>query len=109
MIHNPRKIRIRKRNLPERSPPHHFTRSHLALGPEEESRLTAKISMAPAIDDNPGNIPPRIKPAARKHQRHLFADQPFILRVRRAQQAHPSPRALLWQRNPWLRKRDFQT
>ena len=109
MVHDSGEIGIGEGDFAERRAPHYLSRSDLALRSKEEARLAAEIGMAPPIYDDAGNIPPRIKAATRKHQRHLLTNLPLIFRVGYAQQAHPSPRALLRQRNPRLGKRDFHT
>src|SRR5271154_5127660 len=109
VIHDSRKIGIGEGDFAERSAPHYLSGSDLALRPKEEAWLATEIRVAPTIYDDAGDIPPRIKTAARKHQSHLLANHSLIFRVRGAQQAHPSPRALLRQWNARLGKRDFHT
>src|ERR1700760_3312155 len=108
MIHNSGKIRVRKRDLVEWSPPHHFARGNLAPGSEKEARLPAQVRMSPAVHNDSSDVASRVEAVAGKHQRELLADLPLKVAVSRAQQPHPCPRALLRQRNSRLRERNLQ-
>ena len=64
MIAGSREIRVSERNPPVRLIAQHIPRRRLAVQAEEKPRLRIHIRVAPAIENDPGDVPPRIESAA---------------------------------------------
>src|SRR6476661_2659400 len=58
------------------------------------------IGMAPAIENDSGDIPARVEPASREEPHELFADLHLVLTVARLKELHPRRGGLLPERRP---------
>src|ERR1700741_3591296 len=78
MVHDSRKIGVGESDSAKGVPPHQLCRRALAIFAEEKAGLRCKVSMAPAIQYDPGDITAPIKPVLGKHRGELFADALLI-------------------------------
>src|SRR6266436_1050326 len=85
MIAGPSEVRIRKRDPPVRTIPQDVPRRRLAIDAEKESRLRIHVRVAPAIENDAGDVPARIEPAGREHVGELLAERALVLRERGAE------------------------
>src|SRR5271169_1631617 len=95
MVHDASQIRIRKGDAAERGVAQDFTRSRLSARAKEESRLRTQIGVAPAVQDNAGDVAPGIESSTRKHHRELLADAAFVFSKRRRDEFRAPARDLL--------------
>src|SRR5580700_7147872 len=79
MIHRSCKVGICKGNPSKRSVPQNLARCGPAIAAKEEPRLRTEIGVPPAIQDDPRDVPPRVKACAVKHLAELFAESPLIV------------------------------
>src|SRR5207344_1987325 len=79
----------------------------LAARAEEEARLRIHVRVAPAVQDDPGDVAARIEPARGEHVAELLAERALVLRERRPQQLRAPVRTLLGDRQPGLSEKDL--
>src|SRR5689334_6328100 len=104
MIRGAGEVGIRKRNPPVRLVTQDIAWRGLAVGAEEEPWLRIHIGVAPAIEDDAGDVASRIESARRKHVRHLLAEHALVLREGSAEQLSAPACALLADRQSGLRE-----
>src|SRR5947207_12123061 len=95
MIARAGEIRIRKSDPTVRTIPQNIPRRRLAVHAEKESRLRIHVRVSPAIEDDPGDVSPRIESAGREHVGHLLAERSLVLREGSAEQLRASSASLL--------------
>src|SRR3569832_1636446 len=100
MVHRASEVSIREGDASERSAAQDVARCGLAVRAEEESRLRAQIGMPPAIENDRGDITPRIEACLGEHARELLADAPLVFSERRPQHLCAPLHALLPSRQP---------
>src|SRR5580704_19072211 len=96
MIHGPGQIGIGKCDPAEWCVAQDLPGGRSALLSEEETRLRAQVGMAPAVQNNAGDIAPRVEAGAGEHCRELFADLLLIVPERSTHQLAPAAIPLLF-------------
>src|SRR5579863_4285840 len=96
MVHCASQVGVGKRDPAERCIPQDFSRGRSTTSAKEESGLRAEISVAPAVQNNTGDIPLRAEAAAPKHLRELFTDLSFIVSEGCSDQLRATTVALLF-------------
>src|SRR5579864_6372135 len=96
MIHRSSKIGICKGNPSKRSVPQNLAGCGPAIAAKEKPGLRTEIGVPPAVEDDPGDIPPRVKARAVKHLSKLFAEPPLIVLERGPDQLGASPMSLFF-------------
>src|SRR4030095_8957360 len=84
MVHRAGKIGVRKCNATVRATTQDVTRGGLAVHAKEKPWLRIHVRVTPPIQDDPGNIAPRLEAARREHVGELLAKRALVLRERRA-------------------------
>src|SRR5437762_139871 len=67
MVAGPGKVRIRKRDPAVRPIPQDIPRRRLAIDPKEKPRLRIHVRVAPAIENDAGDVPARIESPGSEH------------------------------------------
>src|SRR5712692_3272913 len=102
MIRRTRKIGIRKRDSSVRTPAQDVPRRRLAVDAEKEPWLRVHVGVSPPIENDSGDVSPRIEPAGREHVGQLLAERSLVLGERSVEQLCTPLRALLGDREPRL-------
>src|ERR1700728_2719723 len=102
MIHRARKVGVRKSDPSEGSSTESIPWSGFAIRSEKESWLRSNESMPEAVEDNSGDVALGVEAGRAEHIGHLFADLPFVTRVRRRKEFGPSFAPLLGARKSRL-------
>src|SRR6516165_7805064 len=108
MVHDACQITVRKCNPSEGSSPHKFAGSRFAGKTEEEAGLRAQVRMAPAIENDTGDITARVESRLGKHLSELLANLAFIIAIGGGKECHTPALHLLRQGKTWLRVKDLQ-
>src|ERR1043165_9922765 len=82
MIHRPGQISVRECDAAMRSVAQHVARGRSAVHPKEESRLRIHVCMSPGVENEAGDIAPRIEAAGGKHVAELGAKGALVARER---------------------------
>ena len=96
MVHRASQISVGKRNPAERCIAQNLARGRLTTSAKKESRLRTQISVAPAVQDNAGDVPLRAETGAAEHLRELFTDLSFIVSEGCSDQFRATPISLLF-------------
>src|ERR1051326_1397160 len=107
MIHRTGQIGVRERNAAMRSVAQHVARGRPAVRPKEETRLRIHVGMTPAVENDAGDIAPRIEAAGGKHVAELGAKGALVARERCAQELRATAAALLADRHTGLREQNL--
>src|SRR5881296_2239535 len=107
MIAGPGEIRIRKRDPAVRPIPQNIPLRRLAIRPKEKPGLGIHVRVAPAIENDAGDVSARIESAGGEHVGELLAERALVLRERGAEQLRASPAALFGDREAGLREEDL--
>src|SRR5438874_2649171 len=95
MIARTSEVSIGKRNSAVRVIAQDLPRRRLAINAEKEPRLRIHVRVSPAIENDPGDVPPRIEATGREHVPELLAECALVLRERSAEQLHAASASLL--------------
>ena len=86
-----------------------LARCRPALHSKEEARLGIQIRVAPAVQDDSGNVPAGIEARGSKYLAELFADPSFIVHERRSDHLSTAPVPLAFGGKSRKRVQNFQT
>src|SRR5690242_5487280 len=104
MVHGASKIGIREADPAERRRTQRFAPGRLATAAEKEARLRTQVGMAPAVQNDSGNVSLRVEAHRREHLRQLLTDSCFILVKRRSQKFRAAAMTLFFRRKSRPRK-----
>src|SRR3954469_3522400 len=107
MIHRAGKIGIRESNAPKWSAPQHFSWRRLSIFTKKEARLRIHVGVAPAIQNDSGDVALGIKTSPAKHRCELVADPLFVIAKRSAEHLCASAVPLFFGRQPGIRIQNF--
>jgi len=96
MVHRSGQVGVSKCDPPVWRTAQDLARGRLAIAPKEEPGLRTQIGVSPAIQDDPGDVPPCVESAACEHLGELFADLSFIISERFAQHVSAAAIPLLF-------------
>ena len=108
MVHGSGQIGVRKCDTPERRTPQNLAGSRLTIAPKEEPGLRTEIGMSPAIQDNAGDVAPRVEAAAREHIAELLTDLALVIFERCSQQLCAAALPLLFGGSARVGVQNFQ-
>jgi len=109
MIHGARQIRVGEGDAAKRCVAENLARCRPALHSKEEARLGIQIRVAPAVQDDSGNVPAGIEARGSKYLAELFADPSFIVHERRSDHLSTAPVPLAFGGKSRKRVQNFQT
>src|SRR5580765_3670573 len=89
MVHDARKVGIRKRHATKWLMPQHVAGRGRALATEEEPGLRRQIRVSPSIQDDRDDIAPYVESSVREQHRQLVPQTPLVLAIGRRQQLGP--------------------
>src|SRR5437667_559295 len=86
VVHRSGQVSVGEGNSTEGSATKDFAGCGLAVLAEEKARLGAYVGVAPAVENDPGNIAAGIEPRPRKHFDKLLTDRCLIFPETRGEQ-----------------------
>src|SRR5579863_9427055 len=107
MIHGAGEVGVGERDAAEWGGAENFARRRLAVRTEEKAGLRAEVRMAPAIQNDAGDVALRVEACAGKHLRELFTNAPFVFVERSGEQFGATALALRFGAEAGIRKQNL--